>query len=82
MKYGIVKDGTVINVIEADKSFADKIGAIELPVEIGIGDTYADKKFTKRAIEKKQAIPKFSEMIAEEKDNLLYTLAKLAGIVE
>ena len=81
MRYGIIKDGLVVNVIEADEEYAAKIGAVVMPEGSGKGDTYADGAFTKKNREKK-VILMFSKMTQEEKDNLLYTLAHAAGIVE
>lgn len=38
--YAIIKDKTIINIIEADEAFAQSIGAVILPENAQIGDKY------------------------------------------
>jgi len=45
--YAIIENGKVVNVIEADKEFAESIGAIKILDGYGVGDEYSDGKWTK-----------------------------------
>lgn len=49
MKYAIIKNNIVENVIAADAQFASQIGAIAIPDEFGIGDLYDGTDFSKPA---------------------------------
>lgn len=42
MKFAIITNGTVTNVIEANTVFAESVGAVLIPDEYGIGDKYVD----------------------------------------
>ena len=42
MRYAIITNGTVINVIESEEDFAKSIGAIKIPNDFGIGDKYVN----------------------------------------
>ena len=42
MRFAIITNGTVINVIEATADFAESIGAVFIPDEYGIGDKCVD----------------------------------------
>lgn len=45
MKYAVIKDGKVINIVLADPEFALNQGWIECPEEVGIGWDYDDTSF-------------------------------------
>lgn len=47
MRYAIIKAGKVSNIIEADAEFATRVGAITMPSDISIGDSYVGGVFTK-----------------------------------
>lgn len=47
MRYAIVKDGVCVNAIEADETFAESIGAIDLPDGYGPGDLFDGYTWTK-----------------------------------
>ena len=84
MKYAIIENDIIANTIESEEKFAISIGAISLPDGFGIGDTYIKGEFIKKETPMPIEVPKlgFNNLTQEEKDNLLYTLAKSAGIVE
>ena len=46
MKYLIITDGIVTNIILADAEFAEQIGAIEAPDGVQIGDQFDGENFT------------------------------------
>lgn len=46
MRFAIVEDGVVVNIIEADEQFGVAIGAIPVcDIGVGIGTEYKDGKF-------------------------------------
>jgi len=47
MRYAIVQDGKVVNIVEASPRVAEANGWADLPDGAGIGDTYADGQFTR-----------------------------------
>ena len=46
MKYALIENGVVVNVIVADADFAATIGAVELPEYAGIGWSYDGTTWT------------------------------------
>lgn len=51
MRYAIVSDGIVTNVIEADAEFAALVGALEAPEDCAIGWLHDGKVFTSPKVE-------------------------------
>ena len=52
MRYAIIENTKVINIIEAEKMFADEIGAIAVgDIGVGIGDDYINGMFKVRNVE-------------------------------
>lgn len=49
MRYAIVENGIVVNVVEADSEFASQNGLVECPTA-GPGWTYSDGVFTKPVV--------------------------------
>lgn len=49
MKYLIITDNIVTNIILADEAFASSIGAVAAPEGVQIGDTYDGKTFTPKS---------------------------------
>lgn len=47
MKYAIIKDGKVENIINATEDFASSIGAIPCNESVNIGDEYVNGQFVK-----------------------------------
>lgn len=50
MKYAVIKDGVVSNVIEANADFASSIGAVEATPQVEIGDSYDGAQFHKQEV--------------------------------
>ena len=47
MRYALVENGKVINIIEAAPEYAEKIGAIPIgDIGVAIGNNYSNGKFT------------------------------------
>lgn len=45
MRYAIIEHGIISNIIEADKDFANQLGAVEIAEDIGIDDVYENGNF-------------------------------------
>lgn len=50
MIYGIIENNICINVIVADRQFAQSLGAVEVPEGYGIGDGYKNGKWINNKI--------------------------------
>lgn len=50
MKYALIENGVVVNVIAAEPEFAKTLGAVELQPGFGIGDLYQNGMYVKKEI--------------------------------
>jgi len=76
MKYAIIENGTVVNVVLADAQFALSNGWVECPDVVEIGWTYADGVFTVPVVVEPTAPP------APTKEQLMAELAALTAKIE
>lgn len=46
-KYAVIENGVCTNIIVANSTFAQEIGAVEIPQGFGIGDIYKNGSWSK-----------------------------------
>ena len=76
MKYAIIEDGTVVNVVLADAQFALSNGWVECPDVVETGWTYANGVFTVPVVVEPEPAP------APTKEQLLAQLNALSAQIQ
>lgn len=86
-RYALIKNGTVINCIEADKTFVDKISLlydeiVSVKENAEKGGTYKDGAFVRAATSVKEpAVPSELDMIKTKLDALEVLIKDIQGKV-
>lgn len=68
-KYAVIENGVCTNIIVANSTFAQEIGAVEIPQGFGIGDMYTNGSWSKAAMQ--NAAPTAEERLAALEEAVL-----------
>lgn len=86
MKYALIENGVVVNVIAAQAEFAKTLGAIELQPGFGIGDLYQNGTYVRKEIPQEEEedperyVPTIEERTAALEEAMLLVMEGNADV--